>query len=108
MGQEISIEFLIPLALKRLLMDTWLEGDLYKGDLLESVLWATEPFWTSRPELNSELARVAERALDPARRTPRERFSEARNEHVLRRLAEVRGARRTNLPMHRRRHARRP
>src|SRR5690349_19347501 len=49
-GQEDNLEYLIPLALKYLLREPWVSGDLYDGDLLKAVLTLSEAFWQTHPE----------------------------------------------------------
>lgn len=44
-GQRFSLDYLVPLALETLSKDLFAEGDLYKGDLLESVLAIGTKFW---------------------------------------------------------------
>lgn len=44
-GQEIGLEFLIPLAIEKLTLDILAEGDYYEGDLLKSVINVHSTFW---------------------------------------------------------------
>lgn len=44
-GQDINLEFLIPIALKQLRQNILAEGDLYEGDLLNNVLASEEEYW---------------------------------------------------------------
>ena len=46
-GQEIGLNFLIPLALETLTDDLFAEGDYYEGDLLKNVLEIKTEFWNS-------------------------------------------------------------
>lgn len=44
-GQNISLPYLIPLAIKKLKENVLAEGDFYPGDLLKSVLESDRSFW---------------------------------------------------------------
>ena len=44
-GQSFSLPFLIPLAINKLKVEILAEGDLYPGDLLQSVLKSDINFW---------------------------------------------------------------
>ncbi len=44
-GQQFSLEYLIPLALEKLSLNLASEGDLYEGDLLHSVLRVDIVYW---------------------------------------------------------------
>jgi hypothetical protein len=44
-GQEISLDYLIPLALEVLAIDLFAEGDFFEGDLLKNVLAIKTDFW---------------------------------------------------------------
>jgi hypothetical protein len=50
-GQNIGLEYLVPLALERLRRDPFAAGDCYPGDLLGSVLKVQSSFWKQRPDL---------------------------------------------------------
>jgi hypothetical protein len=50
-GQNISLEYLVPLAIERLQRDPFAAGDFYPGDLLGSVLKVQSSFWQQRPDL---------------------------------------------------------
>jgi len=62
-GQQISLPYLIPLALEFLSTDPFTAGDCYEGDLLASVLRAEAAVWREHPELRREAAEIAERAF---------------------------------------------
>lgn len=49
-GQNINLEFLIPIAIERLGKNILAEGDFYEGDLLKSVLDSDSIFWTNNRE----------------------------------------------------------
>lgn len=44
-GQQIGLDYLIPLALEVLRKDLFAEGDLFEGDLLKNVLAIKTEFW---------------------------------------------------------------
>jgi len=44
-GQEIGLDFLLPLAIETLTNDLFAEGDMYEGDLLKNVLDVDAKFW---------------------------------------------------------------
>lgn len=44
-GQEIGLDYLMPLAIETLTNDLFAEGDMFKGDLLKSVLNIDAKFW---------------------------------------------------------------
>ncbi len=44
-GQRISLPYLVPLALDLLLSNPYVEGDLYPGDILTSVLNIESSWW---------------------------------------------------------------
>lgn len=46
-GQEIGLEYLIPLAIDVLAIDLFAEGDFFEGDLLKNVLGINTVFWGS-------------------------------------------------------------
>ncbi len=50
-GQEFSLQYLIPLAIEHLQKDIFAEGDYYPGDLLNNVLAVDIKFWTANRNL---------------------------------------------------------
>jgi hypothetical protein len=50
-GQQCGLPYLVPIALEALDADPWVSGDLYRGDLLQSVLRVAPEFWIARPDL---------------------------------------------------------
>ena len=46
-GQQIGLDYLIPLAIETLKKDLFAEGDYYEGDLLKNVLEIDTTFWNS-------------------------------------------------------------
>jgi hypothetical protein len=57
-GQQIGLEFLIPLAIQRLREDPFAEGGFYPGDLLQDVVRADSRFLVSHPDLRREIAEI--------------------------------------------------
>ena len=57
-GQQIRLEFLIPLAIEKLQEDILAEGDFYPGDLLSSVLRVSSNFWRQNQPLNEQLSNL--------------------------------------------------
>ena len=54
-GQEISLYFLIPLAIETLTDNLFAEGDYYEGDLLKSVLDVDTKFWDDNKDYWKQL-----------------------------------------------------
>jgi CDI immunity proteins len=46
-GQEIGLDYLIPLAIEVLTIDLFAEGDFFEGDLLKNVLAIKSEFWNN-------------------------------------------------------------
>jgi len=63
-GQEIGLDYLMPLALTELEKDPMVEGDLYPGDLLGYVK-GRDKYFRIRPELKSRLDKVVARLPKP-------------------------------------------
>lgn len=57
-GQNFSLNYIIPLALNILKNNVLVEGDLYEGDLLLSVMKCDKEFWQMRPDLKEEIEYV--------------------------------------------------
>lgn len=49
-GQKISLEFLVPLALEYLVEDPLVEGRLYRGDLLWVMAGVPNDYWKAHPD----------------------------------------------------------
>src|ERR1044071_9492585 len=60
-GQQISLEYLMPIALEHLRADPLAEGAYYPGDLLSAVLRAGRKVWQQHPDWGNEVAAIAER-----------------------------------------------
>jgi contact-dependent growth inhibition (CDI) system CdiI-like immunity protein len=61
-GQNIGLQYLVPLALEHLRRNPLAEGDYYPGDLLKMVLSADAKFWQNHPEWRKEVDEIAQRA----------------------------------------------
>jgi hypothetical protein len=61
-GQNIGLQYLVPLALEHLRRDSLAQGDYYPGDLLKMVLDADAEFWQNHPEWHKEVEEIAQRA----------------------------------------------
>jgi hypothetical protein len=61
-GQNIGLQYLIPLALEHLRKHPLAEGDFYAGDLLKMVLAADPKFWRDHPQWRKEIEEIAQRA----------------------------------------------
>ncbi len=61
-GQNIALEWLVPIAIERLQDDPFAEGDFYRGDLLNAVLKIKQSFWADHRELRGILAQIAQQA----------------------------------------------
>ena len=57
-GQGLSLNYLVTLALERLQQNLFAEGDFYPGDLLQSVLHIDVDFWYKNRDLWSQLHRL--------------------------------------------------
>ena len=57
-GQEIGLYFLMPLAIETLTNDLFAEGDMYRGDLLKTVLEIETTFWDNNKNYWQELNNV--------------------------------------------------
>ena len=66
-GQDISSEILIPIALDRLSEDPLISGDLYDGDLLSVVSRHPSAYWSKHRDQHEELLRAAEIAIERIR-----------------------------------------
>ncbi len=62
-GQNISLPYLMPLALDVLRDNPFAEGDFYPGDLLQVVLRADSKFWVASPDLRSEAQQIVQNAF---------------------------------------------
>jgi hypothetical protein len=61
-GQNIGLQYLVPLAIEHLRRDPLAQGDFYPGDLLTMVRGADAEFWRNHPEWHKEVEEIAHRA----------------------------------------------
>ncbi|WP_340401051.1 contact-dependent growth inhibition system immunity protein [Paenibacillus sp. FSL H8-0079] len=76
-GQQMSLDFLLPLALEKLVENPLRSGDLYMGDLFCSVLKIGQGYWEEHRELKNELDEVI-RTYEDARKTLEEYINKHR------------------------------
>lgn len=57
-GQNIGLDYLIPIAIEQLQRDPLAAGDFYPGDLLEKVLQVQADFWLTHPDLYRTVAHL--------------------------------------------------
>ena len=60
-GQQISLMFLIPLAIEKLEADPLVEGNDYPGDLLNAVLAVPANFWSVHTDWRNALRRIVDK-----------------------------------------------
>jgi CDI immunity proteins len=59
-GQNLSLSYLVPLALEHLQHDPFVAGDFFPGDLLANVLKIQPSFWRMRPDLRLAVEDIVE------------------------------------------------
>ena len=62
-GQNIGLDYLIPLAIERLEANPFTEGACYPCDLLVNVLAGDANFWRRHPEWSKRMVLVTERSI---------------------------------------------
>lgn len=72
-GQNIGLEYLVPLALKHLHRRPLAEGDFFPGDLLTSVLRVEANFWVQFPTYGREVHQIVQKVLSMGQKK-RKRF----------------------------------
>lgn len=80
-GQQMNLDFLLPLALEQLIQNPFRSGDLYIGDLFCSILKVEKEYWKEHKELKNELDEVI-RTYEEARKTLEEHISKYRSDHL--------------------------
>lgn len=65
-SQDISLPYLVPLALVRLSADPMLAADYYEGDLLKVVLQVPATYWEKHSDQRDELASIVPQFLGQA------------------------------------------
>ncbi|MGV2964890.1 MULTISPECIES: contact-dependent growth inhibition system immunity protein [unclassified Paenibacillus] len=78
-GQQMSLDLLLPLALEKLVENPLRSGDLYMGDLFCSVLKVGQKYWEEHRELKNELDEVI-RTYEEARKTLEEYINKYRSD----------------------------
>jgi hypothetical protein len=63
-GQNIGLDYLMPLAIEKLEQNPLAEGNCYAGDLLVNVLRVDSLFWSQFPTLMSKVSKIAEKAFE--------------------------------------------
>ena len=71
-GQNLSLDYLIPLALEQLEVEPWISGDYYEGDLLKNVLSIPVVYWDANAKLKRIFERIVTRALAQTAEAPPE------------------------------------
>src|SRR5437870_5652857 len=66
-GQNMGLQYLVPLALERLEQHSLTHGDYFSGDLLAATLRADHRFWREHPEWRAQLQEIAERTITSLR-----------------------------------------
>jgi hypothetical protein len=61
-GQSVGLRHLVPLALRHLEEDAFVEGDFYPGDLLAVVMRVGVEYWRDHPTEAARMNRVADQA----------------------------------------------
>lgn len=64
-GQGLSLEQLVPRAVKQLATDPLVAGDLYEGDLLSAVVGIDPVYWDGHPDLALSLQETVRPLLEP-------------------------------------------
>ena len=61
-GQEIGLEYLIPIAIIELRNNLLAEGDFYEGDLLKNVLSIDKKYWSNNSKIKDDLLLIIKEA----------------------------------------------
>lgn len=62
-GQDIGLVYLVPLALEELLRNPLVSGDMYNGDLLDSILKVKPSFWQEHIEYKNTLISILQNGI---------------------------------------------
>ncbi len=82
-GQNISLNYLIPLALELLQKRPLAKGDFYKGDLLIGVVKVDSNFWIQEPVLYVETVEIVRKILLMSRKKKQKFFIDNEFERSL-------------------------
>ncbi|WP_350291391.1 contact-dependent growth inhibition system immunity protein [uncultured Croceitalea sp.] len=63
-GQNIGLDYLIPIAIEVLKKEPFIEADFYEGDLFLNVLKIDTAFWDENPELKKSVLNIFKENLD--------------------------------------------
>ncbi len=63
-GQNFSLEILIPMAIEQLHAYLFVSGDMYEGDLLKVVLLANPEYWQTHPNEKREVLALCAAHID--------------------------------------------
>lgn len=63
-GQNLSLDFLVPLALEILEDNVFVEGDICSGDLLDSLLKVDRKFWEANSTYKNDLENLLEKNIE--------------------------------------------
>jgi len=63
LGQNVGVEFLLPIAIDELIKNPLVSGDFYDGDLLSSVLRIEVSFWKSHSDAWQTVKNIVEQNL---------------------------------------------
>ncbi|WFA87637.1 contact-dependent growth inhibition system immunity protein [Paenibacillus amylolyticus] len=77
-GQQMNLDYLLRIALEKLIQNPFGSGDLYIGDLFCSVLKVEKEYWNEHQELKNELNEVI-RTYEEVRRTLDEQINKYRS-----------------------------
>jgi hypothetical protein len=60
-GQNIGLQFLIPIVIEKIRENPFIEADFYEGDLLLNILKSDKKYWTSHSNIKNEVINIFER-----------------------------------------------
>ncbi|GIO84027.1 hypothetical protein J25TS5_09590 [Paenibacillus faecis] len=80
-GLQMGLDFLLPLALEKLIQNPFRSGDLYTGDFFCSVLKVEKEYWKEHKELKNELDEVIG-TYEEVRKTIEEHISKYRKDRL--------------------------
>ena len=86
-GQNIGLDYLVPLAVEKLQKKPLSEGAFYPGDLLVSILRADLQFWLKNSDLQKEVTQIAERAF--AQTSSLDEFERLSTEQALKEANDI-------------------
>ena len=62
-GQNLGLDYLIPISIQILEKEPFLEADFYEGDLLLNVLKIDKDYWDRNPEIKRKLINIFKKSL---------------------------------------------